>query len=133
MASGTPDLAHASAHALCPGPDAPFVVLQFTSITWPVIVISLPAVAAWPCAASGSAHTASTAAQARIRFSIGASSMSGDSRTHSVGTRPAARPSRRPEYHTPGLGLPDWAILGAMNEAYRALLEAFRRAWEHGD
>src|SRR2546428_4728128 len=77
--SGTPALAHACAHALWPAPDAPFVVKQFRSTTWPVIVISLPAVAAWPCAARGSAHSASTAVQASTRFNIVATSWFEDS------------------------------------------------------
>src|SRR4029077_16190474 len=70
MPRGTPALAHACAHALWAAPDAPLVVLQFKSTTGPVIVISWPAVAAWPCAASGSAHRASTVVVARMRFNI---------------------------------------------------------------
>src|SRR5207247_104510 len=48
MPSGTPALAHACAHPLCAAPDAPFVVTQFRSTTWPMSVISLPGVAACP-------------------------------------------------------------------------------------
>ncbi len=36
-------------------------------------------------------------------------------------------------YHTPRPAVPDWGILGAMPEAYRALLETFGRGWEKGD
>src|SRR2546428_13948962 len=42
------------------------------------------------------------------------------------------RPSR-PVYHTSRPTVPDWAILGAMHEAYRQLLETFGRGWEGGD
>src|SRR6184192_2880937 len=76
MPSGTPALAHACAQPLWAAPDAPFVVKQFRSTTWPVSVISLPGVAACPCAASGSAQHANTAVVAMIRFNIVRSSCS---------------------------------------------------------
>ena len=36
-------------------------------------------------------------------------------------------------YHTSRLGIPDWRILGAMNEAYREMVDTFGRGWERGD
>src|SRR5438445_12288097 len=79
IARASPALAHASAHALWPGPEAPIVVLQYTSITCPVSVISSPAGAfgAAACAASGRANSASTAAEVRIRFNIAGTSCDG--------------------------------------------------------
>src|SRR5881409_3415485 len=91
MPSGTPALAHACAQPLWAAPDAPFVVKQFRSTTWPVSVISLPGVAACPCAASGSAQQASTAVVAMIRFNIVRSSCSEytERKTPHVRGRPA--------------------------------------------
>src|SRR2546422_10012043 len=38
-----------------------------------------------------------------------------------------------PVYHTYRPAVPDWGILGAMNAAYRQLLETFGRGWGAGD
>src|SRR5206468_1882314 len=42
-------------------------------------------------------------------------------------------PRSSPVYHTSRPAVPDWAILGAMNAAYRQLLDSFGRGWEAGD
>src|SRR5438128_12564118 len=75
-----------------------------------------------PCAARGSAQSASTAVQASTRFNIVVTSWFETLNNECT-----------PVYHTLRPAVPDWGILGAMNEAYRALLEAFGRGWERGD
>src|SRR5437879_3976873 len=96
------------------------------SITWPVIVRSLPGAAILPaCAARGSAKSASTAVAAKIRFSIGRSSNQGGTGRR---RRAVVFVSR-----TSTACLWDWRILGAMTEAYRRLVDAFGRGWERGD
>src|SRR5256885_16366091 len=113
--------APACARAWGAAPDAPWVVWQFRSPTEPVIVISFPAAAAWPCAASGSAHRPSTAVVARVRFNIGSFSSSrggvdvGDSVYHTFRPRGS-----------------DWRILGAMSAAYRELPERVGAGGERG-
>src|SRR2546427_6928576 len=88
------------------------------SITWPVIVRSLPGAAILPaCAARGSATSARTAVAAKMRFSIGRSSILGGC-------------LRLAYVAIEALGL---AYIGAMNEAYRRLVDAFGRGWERGD
>src|SRR2546426_12394744 len=42
-------------------------------------------------------------------------------------------PRSPPVYHTYRPAVPDWGILGAMNAAYRQLLETFGRGWGAGD
>src|SRR5207249_4310495 len=42
-------------------------------------------------------------------------------------------PRSSPVYHTCRPAVPDWAILGAMNAAYRQLLETFGQGWGAGD
>ena len=42
-------------------------------------------------------------------------------------------PQSPPVYHTCRPAVPDWGILGAMNAAYRQLLETFGRGWGAGD
>src|SRR2546428_13388595 len=84
--------------------------------------ISLPAVAAWPCAARGSAHSASTAVQASTRFNIVATSCSKTLKNECT-----------PVDHTLRPVVPDCGILGAMSEAYRVLLEAFGRGWDRAE
>src|SRR5205807_9055244 len=47
---------------------------------------------------------------------------------------PPSFPTRRSsDLHTSRPAVPDWAILGAMNAAYRQLLDSFGRGWEAGD
>src|SRR5207245_8967800 len=88
------------------------------SITWPVIVRSLPGAAILPaCAARGSATSASTAVAAKIRFSIGRSSILGGC-------------LRLAYVAIVALGL---AYIGAMDEASRPLGDACRRGGERGD
>src|SRR2546430_2145412 len=88
------------------------------AITWPVIVRSLPGAAILPAgAARGSATSARTAVAAKIRFSIGRSSILGGC-------------LRLAYVAIEALGL---AYIGAMNEAYRRLVDAFGRGWERGD
>src|SRR3989442_5684926 len=88
------------------------------SITWPVIVRSLPGAAILPaCAARGSATSARTAFAAKLRFSFGRSSILGGCLRLACVAMEA-------------LGL---AYIGAMNEAYRRLVDAFGRGWERGD
>src|SRR5207245_10044368 len=88
------------------------------SITWPVIVRAVPGAAILPaCAARGSATSARTAVAAKMRFSIGRSSILGGC-------------LRLAYVAIEALGL---AYIGAMNEAYRRLVDAFGRGWERGD
>src|SRR5437667_11824973 len=89
------------------------------SITWPVSVMSfpaLPAVAAgFGCwAASGSAQMARNAADARVRFSI-------------VHLRDSCKDITSETSDTERL------YLGAMNETFRGLIDTFGKGWERGD
>src|SRR5881409_2594962 len=124
MPSGTPALAHACAQPLWAAPDAPLVVKQFRSTTWPVSVISLPGVAACPCAASGSAQQASTAVVAMIRFNIVRSSCSEYSgrKTQHVRGRPAGF-ARVPNGPTGG------ARLGYIGRHERRLSSTLGEVW----
>src|SRR5256885_17119628 len=103
--------APACARAWGAAPDAPWVVWQFRSPTEPVIVISLPAAAAWPCAASGSAHRPSTAVVARVRFNIGSSPPS----RGGVDLGDSVYPTSPPR-------APGWGVFGALSAADRQLL-----------
>src|SRR5213078_5019626 len=84
--------------------------------------MSLPALPALPAfaagfgcwAASGSAQMASNAADARVRFSM-------------VHLRDGGKDI------TSETSYPERLYLGAMNETFRALIDAFGKGWERGD
>src|SRR2546428_11683346 len=95
------------------------------SITWPVIVRSLPGAAILPaCAARGSAKSASTAVAAKIRFSIGGS-------PHQGGTGRKRRAVVL-VLRTSTAGLSELGVLWAMTEVELRLVDALVRGWGRG-